>query len=329
MGNILFLILVIGISLLLSFLFSGMEAGVLALNHLRIRQMMRSGNRRAQVLHGYLEKPEDFLWTILVGNTLANFVTVGLMVILLGRELGGHPVLLGACFLAGLLVFYAFCELLPKMIFRTLPNRLTLALTVPFRFFHLVLAPLVWLMTRLARGLLHWTGGATFSANLFGSREEMRLVMQESAQGLSSEERLMINRVLDLQNLSLRQITMPIGNAVTLNTTTPMAEAIRLAKEKRVTRMPVWQVQGNQRRIAGIVSLRSILYDTDLVLAKTAGDYLKPALYLEEDLRLEAALKRMRRSGQGLAIVLGHDRREVGIVSLQDILKMIFGEVHL
>jgi putative hemolysin len=329
MSNLLFLILVIALSVVLSFLFSGMEAGVLALNHLRIRQLMRAGDRRAQVLRGYLERPEDFLWTILIGNTLANFTAVGLLVVLLRRELDGYDALLVACFLAGLFVFYTFCELLPKMLFRTLPNRLTLALTVPFRFFHLVLSPLVWVMTRLARSLLNWTGGATFTANLFGSREEMRLVMQESAQGLTSEERLMINRVLDLQNLQLRQIAVAMADALTLNTTTPMAEAVRLARERRVTRLPVWQGEGSQRRIVGIVSFRTILYTADLDVNKTAGDYLKPALYLEEDLRLEAALKRMQRSGQRLAIVLGHDRRELGIVSLQDILKLIFGEVRL
>src|ERR1700733_11055063 len=64
----------------LSFLFSGMESGVLALNHFRVRQLMRAGDRRAKVLHGFLENPEDFLWTILVGNTVVNFVifSVGL-----------------------------------------------------------------------------------------------------------------------------------------------------------------------------------------------------------------------------------------------------------
>ena len=56
---------------------------------------------------------------------------------------------------------------------------------------------------------------------------------------------------------------------------------------------------------------------------------MKPALFLDEDLRLEVALRRMQRSGQRLAVVLGRDRREIGIMSLQDILKVIFGEVSL
>ncbi len=320
---------VIGISPVLSFLFSGMEAGVLALSRLRIRQLMRVGNRRAQVLYGYLERPENFLWTILVGNTLANFVAVGLLVILLHRWLADYPALQVLVFLAGMFLFYTFFELLPKVLFRTVPNRLTLVLTPLFRLLHQVLRPLVWVMTNLSRGLLHWTGGRTFTGHLFGSREEMRLVMQESAQGLTSEERLMINRVLDLQNITVRQITVPMENVAAITTRTPMSEVLKLAREQKATRLPVWREEENRRRIAGIVSLRTLLYSADLDPAKTAGDYLKPAIYMEEDLRLEAALKRMQRSGQRLAIVLGRDQREIGIISLQDILKVIFGEVRL
>ncbi|MDB6121910.1 MAG: hypothetical protein JWQ71_903 [Pedosphaera sp.] len=329
MGSLMFIALVIGLCLVLSFLFSGMEAGVLALSRLRIRQLMRAGNPHAVVLHRFLEQPENFLWTILIGNTLANFVSVGLLVILLYRWLGDKPGFLLASFLLVMLLFYAFCELLPKMLFRMFPNRLTLLLAVPFRFIHLFLAPLVALMTRLSHGLLRWTGGKTFTGHLFGSRDEMRLVMQESAQGLTSEERMMINRVLDLQNITVRQITIPMDQATTITSQTPMSEVLELAKEKRLTRMPVWRVDGKQRRIAGILSLRTVLYQPDLDGAKPAGDFLKPALYMEETMRLEEALKRMQRSGQRLAIVLGRNQREIGIVSLQDILRVIFGEVRL
>src|SRR5260221_10054001 len=69
--------LVLGICLLLSFLRSGMEAGVFALNRLRVRRLARAGKPSAKLLHGFLENPEKFLWTILVGNTLANFTILG------------------------------------------------------------------------------------------------------------------------------------------------------------------------------------------------------------------------------------------------------------
>ncbi|HZQ46406.1 MAG TPA: CNNM domain-containing protein [Verrucomicrobiae bacterium] len=330
MERIIFIGLVIGFCLVLSFLFSGMESGVLALSRLRIRQLMRAGNPSARVLHGYLESPENFLWTILVGNTLANLVAVGLVVILLYQWLGQWPALLLISYLVAIFLFYALCELLPKMFFRMFPNRLSLAMAGPFRFIHLALSPLVLLMTKLSGGLLRWTGGKIFSGHLFGSREEMRLFMQESAHGLTSEERLMINRVLDLQNSTVRNITIPMEKVVTITTQTPMAEALKVAQENKLSRLPVWRVEeGGQRRIVGIVSLRAVLYQADLDLTKMAGDYVKPALYMQGEMGLEAALQRMQRSGQRLGIVLGADQREIGIVSLQDILKVIFGEVRL
>src|SRR5437764_9947176 len=76
--------------LALSFVLSGMEAGVFALSRLRIRQQMRAGRRSAKVLHTYLEHPENFLWTILVGNTVANFLILGWLVAVLHQSLRGR-----------------------------------------------------------------------------------------------------------------------------------------------------------------------------------------------------------------------------------------------
>ena len=67
----------LGLCLLLSFLLSGMEAGVFALNRLRVRRLARAGKPSAKLLNGFLENPEKFLWTILVGNTLASFLILG------------------------------------------------------------------------------------------------------------------------------------------------------------------------------------------------------------------------------------------------------------
>src|SRR6267142_6314473 len=84
--------IVFAICLALSFLLSGMEAGVFALSRLRVRQQMRAGRRSAKVLHDFLENPENFLWTILVGNTVANFLILGWLIRILYDALGSHRV---------------------------------------------------------------------------------------------------------------------------------------------------------------------------------------------------------------------------------------------
>jgi CBS domain containing-hemolysin-like protein len=315
--------------LVVSFVLSGMEAGVFALSRLRIRQQMRAGQPSAKVLHHYLENPENFLWTILVGNTVANFLILGWLVAKLHEALGAYRVWFVVVFSVAVFFFYAFFDLLPKMLFRMQPNRLCLLLARPFRFIHLALRPLVALVETFSGALLRWRGGKAFTGHLFGNREELRLVMQESAQAFTSEERTMINRVLDLQTLTVRQAMKPVEQAVALTAQTPVSAALALFRERKLTRLPVWENRDGQQRIVGLLVLNTLLYHPALDINKPVGEYVKPALYLDEDLRLEVALRRFQRSGQRLAIVLGRDRREIGLLSLQDVLTGIFGEVKL
>jgi putative hemolysin len=316
--------------LALSFFFSGMEAGVFALSQLRIRRLMRSGNANARVLHQFLSKPENFLWTIFVGNTASNFVVVALAVFATQHWLRERPVLFALVFVVAMLVFYAVFELLPKIIFRLYPNRLCLLLARPFRLIHTLLRPLVAIVRWLATGLMQWSGGRTFTGHLFSSREELRRVMHESARDFSSEERSMIERVLDLHSLRVGHVVAPMAKVSSTTTRTPVSDAIALCRERGLSRLPVWHEQGGAQRVVGLFNLRSQLYSgAELDPARTVGDYVQPATFLEADMRLDEAMRHLQRTGQRLAIVLSRERREVGIVSLQDILKAIFGKVRL
>jgi CBS domain containing-hemolysin-like protein len=315
--------------LALSFFLSGMEAGVFALSRLRIRHLMRKGNIRARALYGYLENPEEFFWTILVGNTIANLAVVSLGVVWLYQWLSNHPLWMVLALGSGVLVFYAFCELLPKTLFRLYPNRLCLILALPFRVVQSGLKPVIAPMAWLARWLLRWSGGRRFTGHLFASRDELLLVMQESAQSLSRDEQRMINRVLDLQNIKVGQILIPLSEAVMVSVNTPVREVISLARERGFSRLPVRRTDDSRERIVGLIDLLSLLYEEKLDPARPAGEFVQSAVYLDADTRLERALSQMQRTGQRLAIVLGRDRSEVGLVSLQDILRVIFGDVRL
>lgn len=320
---------VLGVCAALAFFLSGMEAGVFALNRLRIRQLMRAGNPRATVLHGYLENSENFLWTIFVGNTVVTFTIFTLVALGLNQWLSEQPVWELALFLVAVFLFFIFCELLPKTLFRMFPNRLCLLLAPPFRFVHFILRPLVTLAALFTRWLLPWTGGKVFTGRLSGGRDELRFVMQESSHTLTSEEKTMINRVLDLQNVTVAQVTVPLAKTVTVGTETSMEEVLKISRERNLTRLPVVRRGSGRDHVIGVISLKKLLYLNSLDTTRTAGDYVNPALYLREDMRLEEALRRMQRSGRRLAVVLSRNQREIGIVSLQDILRTIFGEVSL
>jgi CBS domain containing-hemolysin-like protein len=312
-----------------SFFLSGMEAGVFALSRFRIRRLIREGSIPARQLHEYLDHTEGFLWTIFIGNTLANFVATVLAVVMLHDHLGLRHGWFWLVFIAGGLPFYAAFDLLPKMLFRLYPNRLCLMFLRPFRVVHHVLRPVVWLMSQLSALLLRWSGGRGSAGRLFGTREELRHLMQDSARQMSSEERDIINRVLDLQTLTVGQVMVPLVRVVGVNATTPVVEVLRLCREHDITRLPVWREEAGRRRVAGLLNARSLIYQAEVDPRQTAGDYLKPAVYQGEDLCLEDAMRLLQRSGQRLAIVLNHHRQEVGVISLHDILKVVFGQFHL
>ena len=312
-----------------SFLLSGMEAGVFALNRLRVRRLARGGSPSAKLLHGFLENPERFLWTIVIGNTLANFLILGLLVVQLQEWLLVHPVWAILVFAIVVFLFYTFFDLLPKMVFRAWPNQLCLSTAILFRPIHAALALLVPTIEDVSRLMLRWTGGRAQTGRLFGNREEMLAVMQESAQALTTDERAMVNRVLGLQNLTVRQVATPLTQTITIQSDLPLAGALALARERNLSRLPVCEMRNGRPCIAGLLALGPLLFRSDLDPQKPAATHMRPALFLGEDTRLEVALRRMQRAGERLAIVLAPDGRETGVVSLEDILKPMFGEVKL
>jgi putative hemolysin len=149
--------------------------------------------------------------------------------------------------------------------------------------------------------------------------------MQEAAHGLTSEERLMINRVLDLQNLRVGRVTVPMANVALVHASAPMSAALALCRERNLTRLPV--VDPKTGRIIGVLNMEVALCRDDLDPNRAVRDYMRPAFFLPADVHLEEALRRMQRAGARLAVTLSTDQRELGIISLQDILKVIFGGV--
>jgi putative hemolysin len=313
--------------LILSFALSGMEAGLFALNTLRVRRQARAGVAAARRLLRYLDNSEQFLWTLFVGNTLANFLVLVWVLVRLEGWLGTRPFWLWAAYALAVFDFYILCDLLPKTLFRAFPHRTCMALAGPIRLIELALRPLVWVLQRGVATVVGWEQGPVFRGGLFRSRDELRAVMQDSASGFTSEERQYINRVLDLNAMSVRQLMKPMQLVVTVTMDSRLSEVLELCRREGFTRFPVWDVHDGQRRIAGILDLDTVVYRDDLESEQSIARFVKPAVFLQDNLPVEKALRRMRHTGQSLAVVMGRNNQEIGLLALQDVLKRIFGEV--
>ena len=325
----------------LSFFLSGMETGLTELSRLRLPRKAREGNANAGRLQDIVDQSEDMLWTILVGNTLANlfvfmsslFFMQQLMGIDSPKEtlihLNGISVAYWLLFTLFALLFYTLCELLPKMIFREYPDQLCLHLSHLFAAVNFVFSPLVKLLRGVSRLILFTTGGRELQDHLFGSREELRQMMTDSSQSLTEDEREMIDRVLDLQKIPVRDLAVSFENLPEITSEMTVEELVQKHSVEASIRIPVWEVSGEHRRIVGVINLRRLIFLPKSEWHRPVGHFLESALYQDEDIRLQKLLQLMQRSGQRAVIILNKRKQELGIVSLPDILKVIFGEVRV
>ena len=230
--------------------------------------MAREGNARAARLLEHLDQPEDTLWTILVGNTMANVILglVGLYGLACWIDVKGYNELLRPtetaavfwlAFLVGCLLFYTVCELLPKMVFRNYATRLCVILSGIYNWVELLLSPLVELLKSVSEVLLLAPVEGRRWGNLFGSREELRQLMTESGQSLSNDERVMIDRVLDLQKIPVRD-WLPFDELPEIKSDDRVMDSFGIVEP--YTRLPVWTESGSRRRIAGVVNLRRLIF---------------------------------------------------------------------
>ena len=323
-----------------SFFLSGLETGLVEISRLRLRRMAREGNVKASQLLRYLDEPENTLWTILVGNTVANvylalvglyglaqFLNVQDLAQLL--KLTSRAGIFWALYLSACLLFYSFCELLAKMLFRQYATHLSVMLIGLFRYVELILSPLVGVLKFFSELLLLSPVRDRSQSSLFGSREELRQLMTESGQGLTDDERVMIDRVLDLQNIPVRELAKPFEDFEEIYEDLPVGDVVRNFKVETYTRLPVWTGADSNRRIAGVIDLRRLIFLDENEWHRPVGHFVESALYQDEDVRLQKLLQTMQRSGQRVIIILDKQKREMGMVSLPDILKVVFGEVRV
>lgn len=313
--------------LAVAFVLSGMEAGLFEVSRLRVRRLGRAGNHRAKRIQRFLDSPEDFLWTVLVGNTIANCIAVTIAFIFLQQHLV-HPFGFWAAFAVCGVFFYAFFEYLPKTLFRLHPDSLCLAFSNPVRVVHLLLRPVVLFLHTGSELIQRIFTGPT-QESPFGSREEIHFLMRESAQSLSADERVLIDQVLSLQRIPIRDILSPLNMVWRPNLDTPVSELVRRAGNSLDATLPIWSSDsGSVTRVVGVVDVRNVLYLAESETNRPASDFLEPAMFQNGETGVGSVFQLLQRTGRRHAIILDKDNREIGIVTVEEILGLVFGKLR-
>ena len=300
---------------LISFLFAGIEAGLLALNPVRLRHRAKSGDRAAQRLQKMLENPERLLITVLLATNAADIVALIILTRELVLALGpiGYPVAI----LIALPVYLLLLGVLPKSLFRRFPLRAVIRLSRLLEITANILWPLHTLGEFVQRSIF---SRAKHPSRLFAGREELKLITVQSEHGgaLSPTERAMIHNVVDFTSVKVRDVMVPLANIVTLNPEDPPSKALLLSESSGIDRFPVLAADAKP---LGLVNVFDILFDTGA--SQPLRHYTRRIITISENESAYRVVRRLRAARVGLAAVVDRQSKLSGIVALEDLVRQL------
>jgi putative hemolysin len=315
---------IIGLALLVTSVFSAAEMSFIAANRLRLRHMAEGGHRTAVRYLEAFRRPERLLSTAMMGVTLAHITASTVATWALIPVAGGGAALMVTLALTPLML--VFGEVIPKAIARERATGLILVLFPAIEAAGRLLTPLTWGANALVGRLLALTGHARISTRQFVSREELKLLLQlepEEADVTVSEAE-MIDKIFDLGETAVREVMVPLVDVAALSETATPADAIRLIQERGFSRIPVYT--DRVFNIVGVVTAMDLLRRG--VEAPDLRSLMRPATYVPETKRIDDLLREMQKNRVQLAVVVDEYGGAVGIVTVEDIVEEVVGEIR-
>ena len=320
----------VAVLVLVNGLLSGSEAAFIALGEGQLREMERRGGRRDRIVVRLAREPNRFLATIQLGITLAGFLASATAAVSLAAPLQARLGFLGAA--AGpvsiavvtILVTAATLvigELVPKRLGMQYARRWAGFVARPLRAMALLATPVVWLLGKSTDVVVAALGGDPEVGKEEPTFGELReLIVSHS--GLSDEQRRIISGALEIHERSLREVAVPRMAVFRLRADLPVVQARTALGASGHVRAPV-VTAGELDDAVGVVHLRDLL-DAD----GTVADVARPAVLLPDSLRVTGAMSRLMAEHEQFALVIGERGGVIGIVTLEDLLEEVVGEIY-
>lgn len=322
-GSFIFAVL---LCLILSAFYSGSETALVSVNRIRLNELVESDDSKARIIHQLVESPNKMLALTLVGTNLAN-----VLISQFGDQLTGSLLqvsenlqfIISTVYVTILLLIFG--EILPKTIFRIHANKLALRYAYPLRISEYILAPLIYFVQTLTKGIVGIIDRGLSSPNIDAEREELRLLatMGEQSGNLLPEQRQMIHRLLNFQNRTVRQVMVPLVDIVAIDKNTKCEEFLKVAAESGYSRIPVYDER--VYNIIGIVNLLDVIYTENQ--SEIIEPFIRKELHLvPESKNINSLLKEVQSSHHTMVFAVNEYSGIVGLVTIEDLIEEIVGE---
>lgn len=314
-----FYIAVIVLSLVLSFFFSGTEIAFVAVNNVRVELWRRGNDRSAKIIHFFLEHPEKFLYTTLIGNNVSNVAFASFATIYFNQYL--HPEVSWIIIVAlNLLVG----EIIPKTLFRSLADWVVRKISYPLNFFYYSFFPFSIVISRISELLLSPFGYKKEEVRQFFSKKDIEILLAESQEMVKRtdpEQGDFLSAILSLKELRVRDAMVPRTEIVAVPDNAAIKELTEIFKKYGHTKVPVYS--GTLDDIVGIVFLK------DLFLKPASlQDMIRPVMFVPETKRCSDLLSELRAKNTTIAIVFDEYGGTAGLITTEDLVEELFGDIE-
>jgi CBS domain containing-hemolysin-like protein len=325
--------LVILLSLLLSAFFSGMEIAYLSANRFRIELEKKKGNASSRIIDYFIQRPGNYLSTILVGNNIA-VVVYGLMmsrlfVPILQAVTGNHffQILLNTIFSTLIILFVS--EFIPKALFRVNPNRALTILAIPVFLFHLILIPVSSLITLISNALLRLFWGikkAEIDEKALFSRLDLDSLLNDNLEKKETEEEeehevRIFRNALDFSKVKIRDCMVPRTEIVAVDENTTIEALSETFISTGYSKVLVFEKTIDN--VIGYVSSKELFKNPKSILSIV----IKP-IFVPQTMPANKLLGMLLQEHKSIAVVVDEFGGTSGIVTIEDIIEVIFGEIE-
>ena len=310
--------------LMATMFFSAAEMAFIAANRLRLRHMAEEGSKIAARYLEAFSRPERILSTAMMGVTISHIVASSITTVVLLPKFGGWAWLVATAVITPLML--VFGEIIPKAFAREWATSLILRLFRPLRWASALLVPFVFTANLIVSSVLRLFGGPRADTRHFVSREELKalLAMEPGEAEVTTQEAEMIDKIFDLGDTTVREIMVPLVEVAMLPETATTDDAIALVQRRGFSRIPIYRQR--ETNIVGVVGAMDILARGGEVARLT--DLMRPPVYVPETKRIDDLLREMQRARNHMAVVVDEYGGSTGVVTLEDILEEIVGEIH-
>lgn len=315
---VLLLILLLG-----SVFFSGSETALYSLSKIQQKRLERQGDRGSRAALEMLARPKRLLASLLLGNTFVNILATALATDLALATLG--PTLgIGTTIFLMTILLLVFCEVTPKVLAAAMPMSFARTVGVPLEACTKVLGAPAGLLVRLADRILEGAAGTAQTKEETMTAEDISAVISAGARDgvLATREKELIEDILELSETDARDVMVPRVQLQAISEDWPLPRILKFVKKARFARIPVYRKGSDD--VIGVLATKEFL----LAGGESLEGHIKTPLFIPEGKPLNELLQEMLQTGTEIAIVLDEHGQTAGLVTLEDVIEEIFGEVY-